>query len=274
MKASEKYKAPSQDSHSSPTHEYALIGVFFGGHGFYVLESAEAGPFLESRYTSLILGRQWCKVEYDATSSSPVRVSKVNEDEVLLAASTDGPKANLVYASSRALGFEAKPLPPQLQAFVDADNLAFQQELEEFNTENMPGLYDSTLSPHQRKPDTAADDSDLEVEYDGNERRRSMDAFSSGRSSPLDPHPRERFEDEFVPEPAHAPMARLRPLEPKPSVAASSNEWVPGSLQQDTEMQESGQGMLMGFAGKYKIGSYTPEIDMDDDNDDSKGKEA
>lgn len=267
LNVSAKYKAPSDDTGNSPIHKYILAGVFFNGHHFYVLESAEEDSFIEDYLSISVPGHQWWKVEYDAASSSPVRTSRVAEEEVLIAASTDGPKASLVYASERAMEVERKPLPPQLQDFVYADNLNFQKEIDEFNAQNMPGLYDSSLSPHKRKASAAADDSDLEVEYDRSEHRRSTDAFSSGRSSPFDPDPREDYEDDYPPDLASTSAHRLRPLEPNPPAPELYDDQVPGSQHQDTEMKESGQGMLRDFVGKYKLGSYTPEIDMDDDSD-------
>ncbi|EEH32975.1 ubiquitin interaction motif protein [Paracoccidioides lutzii Pb01] len=58
-------------------------------------------------------------------------VRPVREIEVLRAAKDESRSVILVYANENAVNFKEEPLPPELQAFVDADNKAFGTELEE-----------------------------------------------------------------------------------------------------------------------------------------------
>ncbi|OAT04600.1 ubiquitin interaction domain-containing protein [Blastomyces gilchristii SLH14081] len=59
-------------------------------------------------------------------------VRPVREIEVLRAAKEEARSVLLVYANENAVNFKEGPLPPQLQAFVDADNKVFESEREEF----------------------------------------------------------------------------------------------------------------------------------------------
>ncbi|KAF4233825.1 hypothetical protein CNMCM6805_009042 [Aspergillus fumigatiaffinis] len=56
---------------------------------------------------------------------------KVREIEVLHAAREESKNVLLVYANSNAMSVQANPLPAELQAFVDADNQAFEAEFDE-----------------------------------------------------------------------------------------------------------------------------------------------
>ncbi|KAK2795274.1 hypothetical protein FQN52_006204 [Onygenales sp. PD_12] len=55
----------------------------------------------------------------------------VREIEVLRAAKEEAPSVLLVYANENAVRFEEGLLPPQLQTFVNADNEAFEAEIQE-----------------------------------------------------------------------------------------------------------------------------------------------
>ena len=268
LQASQRFKGPSDEPKSSPTHKYILQGVISKPHLFYVLEKGNEDDEDQDMVSPSAPGHQWWKVEYISSSATPAQVSKVTELEVLNAASTDGKKVILVYASERAMSFEHKPLPKPLQDFVRADNLAFKSELDNFESQHTTTVFPTALSPQKRKAAAEANDSDMEVEHDYSPQVGSHDELGSSNSSPFDPTPLEAEEDGWGGSsiPSMAP-ARLRPLEPKPAAMAPDAR-IPASLQSsDQEMQESGRGMLKDFQGGYEAGSHTPQIKMDYNKD-------
>ena len=205
---------------------------------------------------------QWWKSEYIASSSTPVKTTKVSEAEVLTSASMESNRALLVYASELAISYKAQGLPDQLRNFVRADNLAFEAELQNFRAQQQTAFgddYGNISSPSKRK---AASDSDLEVEYERSPRQPSDDDMASQDSSPFDPHPTkddsESEEEEEEGELWARPYPpRMRELAPKPTAVSSSIE---------PEMRESGgtgSGLLKGVGQRYELGSYEPEISMD-----------
>lgn len=72
---------------------------------------------------------QWWMIEYSISSSNPVNIKKVAEEEVLQEAYSKSNQAILVYASENALQKCDTVLPPALQRFIDLDNEAFRMEL-------------------------------------------------------------------------------------------------------------------------------------------------
>ncbi|KKZ63681.1 hypothetical protein EMCG_01988 [[Emmonsia] crescens] len=70
----------------------------------------------------------------------------VREIEVLRAAREEARSVLLVYANENAINFKEGPLPPQLQAFVDADNKFFETELEEV-TQKLEQQAEEELAP-------------------------------------------------------------------------------------------------------------------------------
>ena len=178
---SKLYTEPSHDPDQPPTHRYTLRGVRTTSHTVYVLEKARP----EDENDMLLPAAddwQWWKLDYDTTSVSPIQTTKVEEIEVLQAASFDSRNALLVYASDRALSYDHAPLPTQLHNFVRTDNLAFQSEIDNYNAQNAISTFDTSPSPQKRKADG---DSDLEVEFDRSPRARSNDGGvddSSGSS--------------------------------------------------------------------------------------------
>lgn len=71
-------------------------------------------------------------MQYNNDSSQPyISKDKVSEEEVLRAAREDSRDCLLVYADDDALRATPKRLPRTLEEFVQYDNMAFRQELEE-----------------------------------------------------------------------------------------------------------------------------------------------
>ncbi|KAG8532151.1 uncharacterized protein KY384_003791 [Bacidia gigantensis] len=258
-------KGSSGDPNHQPKHKYTLRGVRTHPHSFYVLER-KVFQDEDKMSSSDSSDYEWWKIQYDSSSSNPVQTKQVTENEVLTAASTDCNKALLVYASDRAVSYTPETLPPQLLNFVRADNLAFQAEIDNFIAQDVRDFDPPTI------PKRKANDSDLEVEYNRSPGARSNgNASSSTSSSPLDEDPTDPFEDDedYSLEP-RPPPPKLRPLEPKPrQTTGSSDDHIPVSLRGGQEMQEStsGRDLLRQYQGKYQLGSYKPEIDMDDDDD-------
>ena len=284
------YTQPSDNAGQPPTHKYTLRGFTTNPHTVYVLEKDE----LEDEDDMLSSGAQdyqWWKLDYITSSATPVQTKQVTEAEALSAASSDSRKALLIYASDRAMSHQAEPLPTQLHNFVRADNLTFQAELNAFNAQIISNDFDPTSSPHKRK---ASNDSDLEVEFDHSPRTGAAHdkPLNSNESSPLDPNP---IDDDDVYDEDEVelltgthklpPPAAMRPLAPKlpAGVVAPSNEPLhrEADLQQGRgqEMQESGASsasrslLAAGMRGKYELGSYVPEIKIEDDEGYFEGEE-
>ena len=274
LQVSNRLKEPSEDPKLSPKHRYLLKGVILKSNSFYVLDRSDEGDEASQPLSPSVPGHQWWRIEYNTTSIHPVQTTKVAEKEVLDAASMDADEVYLVYASDKALAHESKPLPTQLQNFVRADNLAFQAEQEEHQTQKDQEMswekthaqdwsnphqtweatppqqpwsgpieaseFPAALSPQKRKAKEAAEDSDMEVERDDSPAMQSDDEeFISSDSSPLDPHPFERASVRYDSDISPPMQQRLRPLEPKPP-AMGLNGRLPATFQQydDQEMEE------------------------------------
>ena len=276
MEASKLYKEPSTDRSQPPHHRYTLRGVRTLPHVLYVLQKTVAGDD-HDMLGSAIPEYDWWKIVYDASSLMPVQTSMLTEEEVLVAAGTESKTALLVYASDRAVSYESHPLPPQLEKFVRADNLAFQSELDNHSIQNPEN--DFELPSVQKRKAAVDDDSDLEVEYDRSPRARSNgDAASSNESSPLGTGLDTDDDDGdigYAPAPP-PPGPRLRPLEPKPRVTGSTDDSIPVTLQQEQEMQESERGreILRNFYRKSQREGGTQDMDIGDDDEGYGGEQA
>ena len=174
------------------------------------------------------------------------------------------------------MSHRTRPLPIQLRNFVRADNLAFQAELDAFNAQRASNSFDPMSSIHKRQ---ASNDSDLEVEYDHSPPTRAEDESLSSASSPLDPNPINGYDDDEVELLAGShklpPGVKMRPLAPKPPSGAASNGAGEASLQEGQEMRETAAdtSLLAGVKSEYKLGSYVPDIKMEDDEGYFEGEE-
>ena len=265
--ASNYYKEPSDIPNRPPTHKYTLRGVSSNPHTVYTLEKDRLERE-DDMLSSSAQDWQWWKNEYIASSSTPVKTIKVSEAEVLTSASTESNRALLVYASQLAVTYKAQELPPQLKNFVRADNLAFEAELDNFRAQQQTTFTDDYGNIHSPSKRKAASDSDLEVEYERSPRQRSDDDdMASQGSSPFEPHPTKddsesEEEEEELWDVGRPPPPRMRELAPKPAAVVSSS-----TTKTEPEMQESGgtgSGVLKGLDQRYELGSYEPEISMED----------
>ncbi|KAL2868182.1 uncharacterized protein BJX67DRAFT_63234 [Aspergillus lucknowensis] len=138
---------PSNSPGEPPVHKYTLRGVCTEPHVTYVLRRriSDAEIKMPDDY-------EWWRISFSVddaktrqaetgggNSSAPrdadvigYTVRKVREIEVLRAAREESKNVLLVYANSNALNFKEEPAPPTLQAFVSADNVAFDAELQEW----------------------------------------------------------------------------------------------------------------------------------------------
>ncbi|MCJ1469641.1 hypothetical protein MMC07_008277 [Pseudocyphellaria aurata] len=292
---SKLYTKPSDEPNAPPQYKYTLRGVCSSLNTMYVLEMTRPDS-ADDVLSSDAKDWQWWKIGFIGTDSKPVSRTKVREIEVLKAAKDESRTALLVYASEKAMSYECGDLPSQLrvrfrvashfetrakkqQNFVRADNLSFAAELEK-STSPKP------MTPTKRK----ADDSD-------------GDEFSSKffRSSP------QRKENAVQPSratdptlPAYTPLPSP-PLPPSRSTQTATrnhrnvesyDDMIPPSLRSPSssvdstnmmldevdrsktgqEMLDRGGRILLPTGNEqvndgYQLGSYVPEITMEDHED-------
>ncbi|RHZ63892.1 uncharacterized protein CDV56_105571 [Aspergillus thermomutatus] len=144
---------PSESPTEPPHHRYTLRGVCTEPHITYVLKprtshNSEQATNLESSAGDQW---QWWRISFSTDDAKARQAGtnrdgkaaanhadvvgytarKVREIEVLHAAREESKNVLLVYANSNAMSVQANPLPAELQAFVDADNRAFEAEFDE-----------------------------------------------------------------------------------------------------------------------------------------------
>ena len=254
---------------------------------------------------------QWWKLEYNSSELKPVAMTKVSETDVLQAARTESPSALLVYASERAIAHESSALPIQLNNFVRADNLGFSAELDQSlrpqSSELSPGKRkamdsdsDDMITQHPDTPPISQDLSDDEPDPDSPGYGGSMSTHPAPARTgtrPLRPK---------IPATGGGTTDDLIPLSLQGMGGGSGSGSGSGQTQgtslagahfaslgddseQGREMEErsgsrSGGGVSGGAAfqharrkpgdggsGGYKLGSYTPEISMDDVDEGEEG---
>lgn len=268
---------PSDDPNQPPLKKYTLRGVSTSANVVYVLEKTKPDDD-EDILSAEAKDWQWWKIEYLNTETNPVVLKKMTEVDVLEAASTDSRKALLVYANEKATSYDFEDLPAPLLNFVRADNLSFSAELD--------GLDPPTpATPTKRK----ADDDNLDEKnrrsppYD-----RSYDVISG---DDIDTHPRSY---DTSPSPPHLPKYS-RMTSRKAGVTGSYDDVIPISLRatgptidptlmtldsdgandfgQEMKEREGQKGLLhrqqkIKEKQEYSLGSYVPEITMEDDEED------
>lgn len=274
------YTKPSDDPKESPHHRYTLRGVSIGAiakcpHKLYVLERTKPEE-VDDMLSTEAKDWQWWKLDFVSNGNKPVVHEMVSEDEVLKAASSEAATALLVYASERAVSYEVSDLPPQLHNFVRADNLFFSSELE-------ASIQATPATPSKRKAE-GEEDWDMEtLQHRSPPYDRNHDIADD-----LDPNPPNYYDEyeDLSPPPA---LPNRRSIARKPvSKPGSYDDTIPTSLRmketssdpttmivdfdnrsdQGQEMQERGGGKsLLQSKNPYRIGSYTPtmEIDLEDD---------
>lgn len=282
---SQLYTRPSDDSSEPPHHKYTLRGVSIGlvannPHKLYVLERIKPEG-VDDMLSTEAKDWQWWKLDFLTCDTKPVVHEKVTEDEVLKTASTEASSALLVYASERAVSYEHGELPQQLHNFVRADNLFFTAELEASNQ-------DTVALPGKRKAN-GEEDWDLETLQ---HRSPPYDRIDD-TADELDPNPPGYYDEyEDPPSPVYPAISPRRSIARKPvSKPGSYDDTIPRSLRgtapasdptsmiidyddvsdQGQEMKERGGGKsLLQSRNPYKLGSHTPGMDVDLEEDDGK----
>ncbi|KAI4151487.1 MAG: hypothetical protein L6R39_002029 [Caloplaca ligustica] len=249
---SKLFTEPSDIPAESPRDRYTLRGVCANSHTVYVQERNPSAS--EDKLVDVGAEEewQWWKLSYDASATQPVSCARVREVEVLKAARNEAASAFLVYASDRAMAVENQELPPPLKLFVQADNRAFAAELA------------SSTSPPPR-----ANSNNPFLQF------TNESAFRGPTSRDLPPD-----DQELPPYNDHQ-----RPF-PTPARDKSYDDFIPVCLRQDdmdvderVEMMErGGTGTFGGGNGQgngdggYRLGSYMPDIRMEDDEEEETGQ--
>lgn len=269
---SKLFTEPTEIAEESPHDRYTLRGVCAKTDTVYVQERTkpdiessllpDAGAEAEGEW-------QWWKLSYEASAAQPVSCTKVREIEVLKAARNEASSAFLVYASDRAMAVEQRELPAPLESFVQADNRAFAAELAssssplhspttQQHTAGINNPYhqimneDAFRSPtDQREPGPDL----LPSYYDDDPQRTSF-------PPPPPPTNRDQTYDDFIP-------VSLRQDSMDVDVDVDVNERV-------EMIEREGAGAFGGgekTQGGYRLGSYVPEIRMEDGDEEEEEKE-
>ncbi|KAL9640894.1 MAG: hypothetical protein Q9204_000514 [Flavoplaca sp. TL-2023a] len=259
---------PSDVHEESPSDRYTLRGVCAAPNIVYVQEKTQMETF-DDMLNGEAEDWQWWKLQFECNHTTSFSCTKVRQVEVLKAVRDESPSAVLVYASDKAMSVENKELPPELKSFVQADNSLFAAELASSHilsasTANNGQNNNGSLSPQQETNETFRP---LPQDRPLRSNCRSTDSsLPSYSSQPVYSSPRrDASYDDFIP-------SSLRH-------SSLDNDM---DLDEGVEMMErderggGGRGALgpaySGGEGAkgYQLGSYEPEIEMDDDD---KGKE-
>ncbi|KAL8826488.1 MAG: hypothetical protein Q9170_007380, partial [Blastenia crenularia] len=235
---SKLFTEPSDVPGETPREKYTLRGVCAEPHTVYVQERAANG----SEEDLLDVGTdewQWWKLNYEISAAHPISRTKVREIEVLKAARDEAPSAFLVYASERAMAVENGELPAPLKSFVQADNRAFAAELASASPLIQPMTKTTNSNNPFRSPQPRLEEFGL---------------------PPYRPQPRDRSYDDYI-----------------PSVLRQDN--LDMDIDEDM-MENEGEGGVFGDEsgrnGGYRLGSYVPEIRMEEEEEEGtqRGREG
>ena len=190
--------------------KYSLRGISTSPHTVYVLEKTMPEDSNDIMSTEA-KDWQWWKIAYLRDDVKPVVYTRLTEESVLQAARTDSTNALLVYASDKAISYEAKDLAVQLHNFVRADNIEFSKELEE-------STYAKPTTPTKRRAG-GSDSDDLGIHH---------------HRSP--PHDRSLIDtrpssDETDGPPEYSSSYKAQSIPRKPVIGGSYDETIPTALQ-------------------------------------------
>ena len=271
-KISRLYAKSSEDPEGSLNYKYTLRGVSTSLNTIYVLEKSQPEDE-DDTLSSDAKDWQWWKLGYLYDDLKPVICTKIAEEDVVKAASTDSRSALLVYASERAVTYRSRDLPLQLRNFVRADNLSFNSELE-----GMSPLKPAT--PTKRKADDG-NHSGLQTHF---HRSPSYD-----RNSHDNPKPEQGYDSKprtYHPNPLPPALPSRRPVSRKAKSSDIDESTILDNLgttesiihpncmvidQDETgdymqEMQERGKSSLLYHQNNSRThcasASYVSEVDM------------
>ncbi|KAL8848834.1 MAG: hypothetical protein Q9221_006130 [Calogaya cf. arnoldii] len=265
---------PSDIPEESPCNRYTLRGVCAEPHTVYVQERAEMKT-VDDMLNGEAEDWQWWKLHYESNQTTSVSCTKVRQVEVLKAARDESSSAILVYASDKAMSVENKELPPELKSFVENDNSLFAAELA-----SSPGLSSTTT------------DFNIDNNIDLSLPQKPGNIFR--------PPPQDRdLRSNHLSNDSSLPSYSSQPHFSSPRRHASYDDYIPTDLRHSSvendsdiamdegvEMMErddrggNGRGPLGATAygtdaGKgYQLGSYEPEIEMEERDDEVKEGEG
>lgn len=271
------YTKASDDPTEPPYHKYTLRGVSTTPNTFYVLEKTKP-EFDNDMLSTEAKDWQWWKITFMSNEAKPVVRMKVMESDVLKGASVESSSALLVYASESATSYKSEELPPQLRNFVRADNLHFSTELEESSSPH-------PTTPTKRKVDDE-DSDDLETRYHRSPPRDRELVDTAGSNDDMDFNPASYCSNSSPPARSHprtkphnaAPIGSFDDIIPTslettgPKANASSRLLNRNRMNEGQEMQERGVDKSLlhqqkGSSDEHTLGSYTPAINMVDDEE-------
>ncbi|CAO1603963.1 hypothetical protein XANCAGTX0491_007537 [Xanthoria calcicola] len=262
---------PSDIPEESPRERYTLRGVCAEPHTVYVQERTE----LETADDMLNRNAedwQWWKCHYESNQTTSITCTKVRQIEVLKAVRDESPSATLVYASDRAMAVENTELPPELNSFVQNDNSLFAAELA-----SSPGPSSTTL-----------DQNNIDLLPQQKMAKLNNTTFRSPR--------REQSRSNDLSTDSSLPSYSSQAVFSSPARRdASYDDFIPASLRRssldnDMDMDEGVEMMERDDRGgkggaafrattygggnggiaegkRYQLGSYEPEIEMDERDD-------
>lgn len=189
----------------------------------------------------------WARKVQQPGSRSSFSVRKVREVEVLKAAREESNSVLLVYASDDAVNLDPSHIPdltPELRAFVEADNAAFERELRGESGAEMQGM------PMADETGKLVDDEDMETMPPSSPKRSS-----DGAASP--PQWSKGVDDRYAP-----------PDDPPPYEAIGSNT--------APEMEEKGSGSPLTPVRSNRIGQHAERMmaRIDESNEDESGRDS
>jgi hypothetical protein len=194
---------------------------------------------------------EWSRKVQQPESKSCFSVRKVREVEVLKAAREESNSVLLVYANEEAVNLDRSCIPdltPELRAFVEDDNAAFERELRGESGAEMQGM---SIADETGK---LIDDEDMETVPPSSPKRES-----DGAASP--PKRFRPFDDRFTRLPTP-------PDEPPPYEAIGSNG--------GQEMQEKGSGSPLATVRSNRIGQHAERMMacIEESNEDESGRDS
>jgi hypothetical protein len=194
---------------------------------------------------------EWSRKIRQPESRSSFSVRKVREVEVLKAAREESNSVLLVYANEDAIKLDPSRIPdltPELRAFVEADNAAFERELRGESGVEMQGV---SIADETGK---LVDDEDIDTIPPSSPKRQS-----DGAASP--PKRTKAFDDRFARQPTP-------PDDPPPYEAFGGN---------GQEMQEKGSGSSpLATVRSNRIGQHAERMmaRIEESNEDESGRDS
>ncbi|KAL9000040.1 MAG: hypothetical protein Q9169_001285 [Polycauliona sp. 2 TL-2023] len=253
---------PSDIPEESPHDKYTLRGVCADPHTVYVQERTKMETH-EDMLDGDAEDWQWWKLHYESNQTTSISCTKVRQVEVLKAVRDESPSAVLVYANNKAMSVENKQLPPELESFVENDNSLFAAEL--------------ASSPILPSTTTTLND---QTNHNNNNLDRSPPQQRTNETFRPPPRDRGHRAHQLSNDDNSLPSYSSQAVFSSPRRDASYDDFIPTQLRHSSldndndmdldegvEMMERDHGGIGEGRKGYQLGSYEPEIEMDEDED-------